>query len=62
MNRAFTLFVSTILATGAWAQNTHNGHEYVDLGLTSGTMWATCNVGADAPEKAGFYYAWGETE
>ena len=27
-----------------------NGHAYVDLGLPSGTLWATCNVGADTPE------------
>ncbi len=38
-----------------------NGHEYVDLGLTSGTLWATCNVGATNPEDAGDYFAWGET-
>lgn len=38
-----------------------NGHEYVDLGLLSGTLWATCNVGANAPEEAGDYFAWGET-
>ena len=36
-------------------------HEYVDLGLPSGTMWATCNVGATSPEDCGNYYAWGET-
>ncbi len=34
---------------------------YVDLGLTSGIKWATCNVGADAPEGFGEYFAWGET-
>ena len=39
-----------------------NGHEYVDLGLPSGTLWATCNVGADKPEDYGDYFAWGETE
>ena len=39
-----------------------NGHEYVDLGLPSGTKWATCNVGADYPEDYGDYFAWGETE
>lgn len=39
-----------------------NGHEYVDLGLPSGTKWATCNVGASKPEEYGGYYAWGETE
>ena len=38
-----------------------NGHEYVDLGLPSGTLWATCNVGASKPEDYGNYYAWGET-
>jgi len=36
-------------------------HEYVDLGLPSGTMWATCNVGASKPEEYGDYFAWGET-
>jgi hypothetical protein len=36
-------------------------HEYVDLGLPSGTLWATCNVGADMPEDYGDYFAWGET-
>lgn len=38
-----------------------NGHEYVDLGLPSGTKWATCNVGANEPEEYGVYFAWGET-
>ncbi len=38
----------------------HNGHEYVDLGLPSGTMWAKCNVGAAAPEDRGGLYAYGE--
>lgn len=37
----------------------HNGHEYVDLGLPSGTLWATTNVGASAPEGYGDYFAWG---
>lgn len=39
-----------------------NGHEYVDLNLPSGTLWATCNVGATTPEGYGDYFAWGETE
>lgn len=38
-----------------------NGHEYVDLGLPSGLLWATCNVGASSPQDYGNYYAWGET-
>lgn len=37
-------------------------HEYVDLGLPSGTKWATCNVGASSPEVYGDYFAWGETK
>lgn len=36
--------------------------EYVDLGLPSGTLWATCNLGATTPEGYGNYYAWGETQ
>lgn len=36
-------------------------HEYVDLGLTSKTLWATCNIGAEKPEDAGLFFAWGET-
>ena len=37
--------------------NIHNGHEYVDLGLS--VMWATCNVGAESPEDYGGYFQWG---
>lgn len=33
----------------------------VDLGLPSGTLWATCNLGASSPEEVGDYYAWGDT-
>lgn len=36
-------------------------YEFVDLGLPSGTKWATCNVGASKPEDFGLYFAWGET-
>ena len=38
------------------------GREVIDLGLPSGTKWASCNVGATKPEEYGGYYAWGETE
>ena len=37
-----------------------NSHEAVDLGLS--VKWATMNVGANAPEEYGDYFAWGETE
>ena len=36
--------------------------EYVDLGLPSGTLWATRNLGASSPMDFGSYFAWGETE
>ena len=39
-----------------------NGRTCVDLGLPSGTIWATCNIGASRPEDYGDYYAWGETQ
>ena len=45
-----------------YTSGTENGHDYVDLGLPSGTLWATCNVGASKPEEYGDYFAWGETE
>ena len=38
-----------------------DGHAYVDLGLPSGLLWATCNVGAKASEEYGDNFAWGET-
>ena len=39
----------------------YNGYDYVDLGLPSGTMWATSNLGSSAPESYGNYYMWGDT-
>lgn len=33
-------------------------HEVVDLGLN--VLWAACNIGAEAPEGYGSYFAWGE--
>ena len=39
---------------------THNGHAYVDLGLS--VKWATCNIGGTMPGDYGDYFAWGETE
>ncbi len=56
----FTQPVSDDLTvTAKWMEKT----EYdVDLGLPSGTIWATCNVGAQNPWDYGDYFAWGETE
>lgn len=39
-----------------------NGFDYVDLGLPSGTKWATCNVGASKPSDVGLYFQWGDTQ
>ena len=35
---------------------------YVDLGLPSGLLWATCNIGAEKPEEYGLYFQWGDTQ
>ena len=40
----------------------NNGHPYVDLGLPNGTLWATCNVGADKPTDFGLYFQWGDVQ
>ena len=48
--------------TGGGGNGTYNGYAYVDLGLPSGLLWATCNVGATTPEGYGDYFAWGETQ
>lgn len=41
---------------------TENGFDYIDLGLPSGTMWATCNVGADKPEDYGLLFQFGRVD
>ena len=38
------------------------GFDYVDLGLPSKTMWATCNVGADKPEDQGLLFQFGRVD
>lgn len=47
---------------GGGPSDAFNGHEYVDLGLPSGTLWAKMNVGAESETDAGLYFAWGETQ
>ena len=37
-------------------------YDYVDLGLPSGTMWATCNVGATKPEDPGLLFQFGRVD
>ena len=59
------LTIAIVFAEGCTKDNggngTYKGHDYVDLGLPSGTMWATCTVGAESPDQYGDYFAWGET-
>lgn len=38
-----------------------NHPHIIDLGLSSGTKWACCNVGANSPAEYGVFFAWGET-
>lgn len=53
--------MSSCGGNGGPSQGVEAGHEWVDLGLPSGTKWATCNIGASAAEEAGDYFAWGDT-
>jgi len=41
-------------------EDPYNGHKYVDLGLPSGTKWATMNVGASSETDYGNYYQYGK--
>lgn len=56
-----TSILLTWLANFSMGQQKPSEHPYIDLGLPSGTLWATCNVGANTPEEYGDYFAWGET-
>lgn len=56
------LALSLFAVANATAADQQFTPQYVDLGLPSGTLWATSNVGADKPEGLGDYFAWGETK
>ena len=62
MKKSYILLViAALLALGCKkAEPEHNGHVYVDMGLS--VKWATCNVGAAKPQETGDYFAWGEAE
>ena len=64
VNIADVVTLIDYLLTGTWEDpvTPTDNHEWVDLGLPSGTLWATCNLGANSPEEYGDYFAWGETE
>lgn len=63
MKKVLVLLLSVLWVMNLSAQSSGaaNGHQYVDLGLPSGLLWATSNVGADSPSDCGDYFAWGET-
>ena len=50
------------ITNASFKTNTLNKHEFVNLGLPSGLLWATCNIGAGSPDEVGTYFAWGETK
>ena len=76
MKKIFSLTCVLLAGVSAWAVNNNindGGDESgttttsapatvqaVDLDLPSGVKWASCNVGAEAPEEYGNLYAWGE--
>ncbi len=55
-----TINKSTTPDEGEGVEPDGKEHAYVDLGLPSGTLWATCNIGAEKPIDNGDYFAWGE--
>lgn len=61
--KTINVFISEKLKiTKHMLNNQRDGYEYVDLGLPSGTLWATLNIGAFNIYDPGYYYAWGELE
>ncbi len=56
-----TTQTATITVTVVSATDYSTG-EAIDLGLPSGTLWASCNIGASSEVEAGSFFAWGETE
>lgn len=56
--------VQTINTTGEhdgrYDPNVWKGFTYIDLGLPSGRLWSTENLGAGVPGDPGYYFAWGE--
>ena len=41
---------------------TYENSEFVDLGLPSGLLWCTHNIGASTPQESGLYFSWGNIE
>lgn len=58
---ASAAYWTKVVVTYTTGSSSDDSDEYVDLGLPSGTLWATRNIGASVPEEYGQYFAWGET-
>lgn len=58
---ADSMYIGSTQVWTSWNPDT-NGYAYVDLGLPSGTLWATMNVGANSEEDGGLYFQWGDTQ
>ena len=59
-NRMIIAALMLLMTTTFFAVCEKENDDWVDLGLPSGLLWATRNVGASAPEDYGNYFAWGE--
>lgn len=55
-------WVALVSSTDIFSKSAKFEYEYVDLGLPSGTLWCTVNVGAKEETEYGNYYSWGEIE
>lgn len=60
VNSADVVSVYNTIINGAGNPQQVASHAYADLGLPSGTKWATMNLGAQYPEDMGDYYAYNE--
>lgn len=58
MKNCFVIAVTAVLAFSSLSSKCQTP---VDLGLPSGTLWASCNLGGTNAWDYGDYYAWGET-
>jgi len=58
----FALFGVAVCRLFAQQDIADSAHQFVDMGLPSGTKWATCNIGATKPEEYGWYVMWGSIE
>lgn len=61
MKHLLYIFIVILYHNAIYAQNSdchHNGHKYVDLGLS--VKWADYNIGANTAEETGYFFSWGE--